>query len=92
MKVTLDLDHVQLTILHTLVGQSGDTAISKKVVEEAQEYSYTDENIFEAYKHTLAYINNHPTYLPFGDELSDLFEKIDNAMTECGKAFKGENK
>ena len=88
MKVTLDLDHIQLTILHALLGQSNDGVTAKIVRDEAREYAYTDEAIYEIYKRILAYINNRPTYAPFGDKLTDLFEAIDDAMIKCGKAFK----
>lgn len=90
MKVTLDLNHIQLTILHALIGQASDIATSKIVIDEAREYSYTDETIYEVYKRTLAHINNHPTYTPFGEELGDLFRSIDDAMTAVGKNFNKE--
>lgn len=90
MKVTLDLDHIQLTILHALIGESSNEATAKAVVTEAQEYSYMNEDIARVYKRTLAYISNHPTHVPFGYKLGELFEAIDDAMTECGRTFKEE--
>lgn len=92
MKVTLELNNIQVAILHALLGQATISTVANAVREDYEEYLATESNsaVYGAYERVIAYMNNHPSYAPFGDEEDNLFDALDDAMTLIGKKFNEE--
>lgn len=88
MNITLNLDNIQVAILHALLGQATASTITEAVRDEYNQLTeQSNPVICEAYKHVIAYMNNHPSYVPFGDADSRLFDALDDAMATIGRSF-----
>lgn len=87
MTITLTLNNRQVTILHALLRQASIFDITNAVTNESAYYidDFPNDPICTAYKHTVAFMNNHPTYAPFGDDTTDLLEALDDAMRTIGR-------
>lgn len=89
MTTTLTLNNIQVAILHALLGQATTSTVANAVRNEYAQLleARSDPTICEAYKHVIAYMNNHPSHVPFGDEDSKLFDCLDDAMSMIGRSF-----
>ena len=90
MTITLALNNIQVAILHALLGQATTSAITNAVRNDYEEYLVTESNsaVSGAYERVIAYMNNHPSHVPFGDEDSKLFDALDDAMRAIGRNLK----
>lgn len=89
MTITLTLNNRQVAMLHALLGQATTSTITNAVRNTYEEYLVTESNsaVCGAYERIIAYMNNHPTYAPFGNENTELFEALDDAMALIGRNF-----
>ena len=87
MTITLTLNNIQVAILHALLGQATTSTITNAVRNTYEEYLVTESNsaVSGAYERVIAYMNNHPSHVPFGDEDSKLFDALDDAMRAIGR-------
>ena len=87
MTITLTLNNRQVAMLHAIFGEATTFDIAKTIDREYINYLNDSPNdpICAAYKHTVAFMNNHPTYAPFGDDTTDLLEALDDAMRTIGR-------
>lgn len=92
MTITLTLNNIQVAILHALLGQATTSTITNAVRDTHEEYLVTESNsaVSSAYERVIAYMNNHPSHVPFGDEDSKLFDALDDAMALIGRNFNKE--
>ena len=90
MTITLTLNNIQVAMLHAIFGEATTFDIAKAINGEYVNYleDCPNDPVCTAYKHTVAFMNNHPTHAPFGDDNTDLFEILDNAMRTIGRNFK----
>ena len=90
MTITLTLNNRQVAMLHAIFGEATTFDIAKAINGEYVNYleDCPNDPVCTAYKHTVAFMNNHPIYAPFGDDNIDLFEALDNAMRTIGCNFK----
>lgn len=86
MTITLTLNNRQVAMLHAIFGEATTFDIAKAINSEYVNYleDCPNDPICTAYKHTVAFMNNHPTYAPFGDDTTDLLEALDDAMRTIG--------
>ena len=86
MTITLTLNNRQVAMLHAIFGEATTFDIAKAIDSEYVNYleDCPNDPVCTAYKHTVAFMNNHPTHAPFGDDNTDLFEILDNAMRTIG--------
>lgn len=91
MKATLELNNIQLTILHALVGHSTAQEIAN-IVHITNEDMPVASSVGKVYRRAIAFMNNHPTTSPLGDEDNALFDILDNAMLYMGDIYGGESK
>lgn len=91
MKVTLDLNNIQLTILHALLGATTAQEIAK-IIRETNEDVSIMSSVGKVYGRAVAFIDNHPATAPLGEEDNTLFDTLDNAMLAMGDVFRGESK
>lgn len=89
MTITLTLNNRQVAMLHAIFGEASTFDIAKAVSNEYSNFlnDCPNDPICTAYKHTVAFMNNHPTYAPFGDDTTDLLEALDDAMRTIGRNF-----
>lgn len=89
MNITLTLNNRQVAILHALLGQATTSDITNAVRNDYEQYLATESNsaVCGAYERVIAYMNNHPSHIPFGDEDSKLFDALDDAMAMIGRSF-----
>lgn len=94
MNITLTLNNRQVAILHALLGQATTSDIINAVRNDYEQYLATESNsaVCSAYERVIAYMNNHPSYIPFGDEDSKLFDALDDAMAMIGRSFLNDEK
>lgn len=87
MTITLTLNNRQVAMLHAIFGEATNPDIANAVNSEYATYLKDSPNdpICTAYKHTVAFMNNHPAHAPFGDDNTDLFEILDDAMRTIGR-------
>ena len=87
MTITLTLNNRQVAMLHAIFGEATTFDIAKAIDSEYVNYLEDSPNdpICEAYKHAVVFMNNHPTHAPFGDDNTDLFEILDDAMRTIGR-------
>ena len=87
MTITLTLNNRQVTMLHAIFGEATTFDIVNAVNNEYSNFlnDCPNDPICTTYKHTVAFMNNHPTYAPFGDDTTDLLEALDNAMRTIGR-------
>lgn len=87
MTITLTLNNRQVAMLHAIFGEATTFDIAKAINIEYASYFEDSPNdpICTAYKHTVAFMNNHPIYAPFGDDTTDLLEALDDAMRTIGR-------
>ena len=87
MTITLTLNNRQVAMLHAIFGEATTQSIVNAVSNEYSNFlnDYPNDPICTAYKHTVAFMNNHPTYAPFGDDTTDLLEALDDAMRTIGR-------
>ena len=87
MTITLTLNNRQVAMLHAIFGETTKPDIVNAVNSEYASYLEDSPNdpICTAYKHAVVFMNNHPTYAPFGDDDADLFEALDDAMRTIGR-------
>lgn len=92
MTITLTLNNIQVAILHALLGQATTSTIVNAIRDDYEEYLATESNsaVSGAYERVIAYMNNHPSHAPFGDEDSKLFDALDDAMALIGRNFNKE--
>lgn len=90
MKVTLELNNIQLTILHALLGATTAQEIAKVIRETNVDMSMS--SVGKVYRRAVAFIDNHPATSPLGEEDNMLFDTLDNAMLSIGDVYGGENK
>ena len=92
MTITLTLNNIQVAILHALLGQATTSTIVNAIRDDYEEYLATESNsaVCGAYERVIAYMNNHPYHVPFGDEDSKLFDALDDAMALIGRNFNKE--
>ena len=92
MTITLTLNNIQVAILHALLGQATTSTITNAVRNTYEEYLVTESNsaVSGAYERVIAYMNNHPSHVLFGDEDSKLFDALDDAMALIGRNFNKE--
>ena len=90
MTITLTLNNIQVAMLHAIFGEATTQNIVNAVSNEYSNFlnDCPNDPICTAYKHTVAFMNNHPIYAPFGDDNIDLFEALDDAMRTIGRNFK----
>lgn len=90
MTITLTLNNRQVAMLHAIFGEATTPDIANTINGEYASYleSCPDDPICTAYEHTVAFMNSHPTYAPFGDDNTDLFEALDDAMRTIGRNLK----
>lgn len=86
MTITLTLNNRQVAMLHAIFGEATTQNIVNAVSNEYSNFlnDCPNDPVCTAYKHTVAFMNNHPTHAPFGDDNTDLFEILDNAMRTIG--------
>lgn len=89
MTITLTLNNRQVAMLHALFGEATTQNITDAIKKCYEEYLYTESNsaVTTAYERVIAYMNNHPTNNPFGDENIELFQALDDAMALIGRNF-----
>ena len=87
MTLTLTLKNRQLAMLHAIFGATTTQRIMNAVSNEYSNFlnDCPNDPICTAYKHTVAFMNNHPIYAPFGDDTTDLLEALDDAMRTIGR-------
>ena len=87
MTITLTLNNRQVAMLHAIFGETTKPDIVNAVNSEYASYLEDSPNdpICAAYKHAVVFMNNHPTYAPFGDDTTDLLEALDDAMRTIGR-------
>lgn len=87
MTITLTLNNRQVAMLHAIFGEATTQNIVNAVSNEYSNFlnDCPNDPICTAYKHTVVFMNNHPTHAPFGDDNTDLFEILDNAMHTIGR-------
>ena len=92
MTITLTLNNIQVAMLHAIFGEATTFDIAKAIDSEYVNYleDCPNDPVCTAYKHTVAFMNNHPIYAPFGDDNIDLFEILDNAMRVIGRNLESE--
>lgn len=92
MTITLTLNNRQVAMLHALFGLSTTQSITDAIRQNYEDYLSTEYNsaVTTAYERVIAYMNNHPTYAPFGNENTELFEALDDAMAMIGRSFQNE--
>ena len=90
MTITLTLNNRQVAMLHAIFGEATTQSIMNAVSNEYSNFlnDCPNDPICTAYKHTVAFMNNHPTDAPFGDDNTDLFEVLDDAMRAIGRNLK----
>ena len=90
MTITLTLNNRQVAMLHAIFGEAttADTANAVNNEYASCLESCPNDPICTAYKHVVGFMNNHPTYSPFGDDNTDLFEALDDAMRTIGRNLK----
>ena len=90
MTITLTLNNRQVAMLHAIFGEATTQNIMNAVSNEYSNFlnDCPNDPICTAYKRTVAFMNNHPTYAPFGDDNTDLFEALDDAMRTIGRNLK----
>lgn len=90
MTITLTLNNRQVAMLHAIFGETTTQSIMNAVSNEYSNFlnDCPNDPICTAYKHTVAFMNNHPTYAPFGDDNIELFEALDDAMCAIGRNLK----
>lgn len=86
MTITLTLNNRQVAMLHAIFGEATTQNIVNAVSNEYSNFlnDCPNDPICTAYKHTVAFMNNHPIYAPFGDDNIDLFQTLDDAMRTIG--------
>lgn len=89
MTITLTLNNRQVAMLHALFGEATTQNITDAIKKCYEEYLSTECNsaVTTAYERVIAYMNNHPTNNPFGDENIELFQALDDAMALIGRNF-----
>lgn len=89
MTITLTLNNRQVAMLHALFGEATTQNITDAIKKCYEEYLCTECNsaVTTAYERVIAYMNNHPTNNPFGDENIELFQALDDAMALIGRNF-----
>ena len=87
MTITLTLNNRQVAMLHAIFGEATAQSIMNAASNEYSNFlnDCPDDPICTTYKHTVAFMNNHPTYAPFDDDNTDLFEVLDDAMRTIGR-------
>ena len=87
MTITLTLNNRQVAMLHAIFGEATRPDVVNAVNSEYASYPEDSPNdpICTAYKHAVVFMNNHPTYAPFGDDTTDLLEALDDAMRTIGR-------
>ena len=87
MTITLTLNNRQVAMLHAIFGEATTFDIAKAINGEYVNYleDCPNDPVCTAYKHTVAFMSNHPTYAPFGDDTTDLLEALDDAMRTIGR-------
>ena len=87
MTITLTLNNRQVAMLHAIFGEATTQSIMNAVSNEYSNFlnDCPNDPICTAYKHTVAFMNNHPAYAPFGDDTTDLLEALDDAMRTIGR-------
>ena len=87
MTITLTLNNRQVAMLHAIFGEATKPDIVNAVNGEYASYLEDSPNdpICTAYKHAVVFMNNHPTYAPFGDDDDSLFEALNDAMRTIGR-------
>ena len=90
MTITLTLNNRQVAMLHAIFGEATTQNIVNAVSNEYSNFlnDFPNDPICTAYKHTVAFMNNHPIYAPFGGDNIDLFQTLDDAMRTIGRNFK----
>lgn len=90
MTITLTLNNRQVAMLHAIFGAATTQSIVNAVSNEYSNFlnDCPNDPICTAYEHTVAFMNNHPTYAPFSDDNTDLFEALDDAMRTIGRNLK----
>lgn len=89
MTTTLTLNNIQVAILHALLGQATTSTITGAIHDDYEQCLISEPNspVCEAYKRVIAYMNNHPSHVPFGEADSRLFDALDDAMAMIGRSF-----
>lgn len=92
MNITLTLNNRQVAILRALLGQATTSTITEAIRNDYEQYLATESNsaVCAAYERVIAYMNNHPSHVPFGDDDSKLFDALDDAMAMIGRSFNKE--
>ena len=87
MTITLTLNNRQVAMLHAIFGKATTQSIMNAVCNEYSNFlnDCPNDPICTTYKHTIAFMNNHPAYAPFGDDTTDLLEALDDAMRTIGR-------
>lgn len=87
MTITLNLNNRQITMLHAIFGEATTQDTTNAVNNEYANFleDCPNDPVCTAYKHTVAFMNNHPTKSPFGDENIELFGILDDAMRTIGR-------
>ena len=87
MTITLTLNNRQVAMLHAIFGEATTQNIVNAVSNEYSNFlnDCPNDPVCTAYKHTVVFMNNHPTHAPFGDDNTDLFEILDDAMRTIGR-------
>ena len=87
MTITLTLNNRQVAMLHAIFGEATTQNIVNAVSNEYSNFlnDCPNDPICTTYKHTVAFMNNHPTYAPFGNDDDDLFEALGDAMRTIGR-------
>ena len=90
MTITLTLNNRQVAMLHAIFGETTRLDVTNAVNSEYANYleSCPNDPICTAYKHVVTFMNNHPTSTPFGDDDTELFEALDDAMRTIGRNLK----
>lgn len=89
MTITLTLNNRQIAMLHALFGEATTQNTVSAIKRSYAEYLSSESNsaVTTAYERVIAYMNNHPTYAPFGNESTELFKALDDAMAMIGRNF-----
>ena len=87
MTITLPLTNRHVAMLHAIFGETTTQSIMNAVSNEYSNFlnDCPNDPICTTYKHTVAFMNNHPTYAPVGDGTTDLLEALDDAMRTIGR-------
>ena len=90
MTITLTLNNRQVAMLHAIFGEATTQSIMNAVSNEYSNFlnDRPHDPICTAYKHTVAFMHNHPIYAPLADATTDLLEALDGAMRTIGRNLK----